>query len=165
MSVVSPGTTRVKKAQRNTNRRSLSFPLDVEEDWPPVAIESLPFDTEEAGFRLLLPPLFVKGLSVGDVITVRERAERVSSWKHKVRSEHSTIWLLRLKRDATRGIKSVLERAHRLGCTSTGLPKFGAYAIDVPPGTSMKSVDAVLVKLDREKVAIAYPSLRHSEST
>jgi hypothetical protein len=52
-----------------------------------------------------------------------------------------------------------------LGCTSTGLPKFGAYAIDVPPGTSMKSVDAVLVKLDREKVAIAYPSLRHSEST
>ena len=56
-----------------TSRRSLSFPLDVEDDWPPVAIESLPFEAEDRGLRLLAPPLFVNGLSVGDVITVRER--------------------------------------------------------------------------------------------
>lgn len=152
------------KGQRKTSRRSLSFPLDVEDDWPPVAIESLPFEAEEGGFRLLVPPLFAKGLSVGDVITVRERVGRVSSWKHKVRSEHSTIWLLRLKRDATRDIKRVLERAHSLGCTSTGVPQFGACAIDVPPAASIESVDAVLAKLDKEKVAIAYPSFRHYES-
>jgi hypothetical protein len=155
----------MKIGQNNTSQRSLSFSLDVEDDWPPVAIESLPFETEDRGFKLLVPPLFVKGLSVGDVITVRERDGRVTSWKHKLRSQHSTIWLLRLKRDATRDIKSILEHLHKLGCTSTGVAQFGAYAIDVPPGTTITSVDAVLAKLDKERVATAYPSFRHSESS
>jgi hypothetical protein len=146
-----------------TNSRSVSFPLDIEDDWPPVAVENLPFDVAEGGLRLLVPPLFVKKLSVGDVITVRQRLGRVSSWKHKVRSGHSTIWLLRLKPDATRDIKLVLERVHALGCKSSRAPRFGSYAIDVPPEISIGSVDAVLGSLDDERVAVAYPSFRHSE--
>jgi hypothetical protein len=155
----------MEKGRRKASGYSLSFPLAVEDDWPPVAIESLPFETEETGFRLLVPPVFVKGLSVDDVITVRERDGRVSSWRHKLRSQHSTIWLLRLKRDATRDIKSVLEKLHKLGCTSTGVARFGVYAIDVPSGTTITRVDSVLAKLDKKRVATAYPSFRHSESS
>lgn len=48
----------------------LKFPLDVEDDWPPVAVEGLPFDVALGGYVATVPPLFVKDLSVGDVIAV-----------------------------------------------------------------------------------------------
>jgi hypothetical protein len=153
----------IKRDAVGMNKRSLSFPLDVEDDWPPVAAENLPFEAVEDGLRLLVAPLFVKRLSVGDVITVRERLGRVTSWKHKHRSRHSTVWLLRLKRDATRDIKRALERAYRLGCKSSNAPRFGSYALDVPPETSIGDIDELLATLDKERVAIAYPSFRHPE--
>jgi hypothetical protein len=47
---------------------SLQFSLDVEGGWPPVGSESLPFIERLEGFELMVPPLFVKDLAVGDVI-------------------------------------------------------------------------------------------------
>lgn len=153
----------MRPKKRDPKRRSVNFPLDVEDDWPPVGIECLPFEEVERGLKLLAPPLFVKKFSVGDVIKVRERLGRVSSWKQTMRSGHSTIWLLRLKRGATREIKSILEHLHELGCKSSSAPQLGAYAIDVPPETPIRRVDAVLAALDRDRVAIAYPSFRHRD--
>lgn len=142
--------------------RSLSFPLDVEDGWPPVAVECLPFEVVRGGLRLLVPPLFVKKLSVGDVIEVKERQGQIESWKAKRPSKQSTIWLLRLRGDQ-RAIKKALEALRDLGCLTTTFEQVGAHSIGVPAEASIERVDGVLATLDRKKVAVAYPSFRHPE--
>jgi hypothetical protein len=66
---------------------SLSFPLQVEDGGPPVATECLPFDQTEDGVCALVPPLFVKDISVGDILSVEKVEEHlVKSWQHVRRS-------------------------------------------------------------------------------
>jgi hypothetical protein len=144
-------------------KRSVSFPLDVVDDWPPVAVECLPFDVVANGLRLTAPPLFVKQLSVGDVIKVRERSGRVTSWKHASRSGQSTLWLLSLKRGGTADIKRILASLHRLGCTTSSVAQLGSHAISVPADLPIEKVDALLARLKPERVAVAFPSFRHRE--
>lgn len=46
----------------------LGFALEIDDGWPPVAVESLPLRVTREGHVVEAPPLFVKDLSVGDVI-------------------------------------------------------------------------------------------------
>ena len=141
---------------------SLRFRLDVENEWPPVGLESLPFRKAAEGFEALVAPLFVKNLSVGDVIDVQLDEEGVvDSWGHLTTSAHTTIWLLRLK--STTAIDEALAKLRALGCNSVSLDSAGCYAIDVPPGVALEDVDIVLSQLDETAVATAYPSMRHPE--
>lgn len=48
----------------------LTFRLDVVDGWPPVAAEGIPCFHDGGAYRIRVPPLFVKGLSAGDVIEV-----------------------------------------------------------------------------------------------
>ncbi|MFT7723423.1 MAG: DUF4265 domain-containing protein [Roseateles sp.] len=141
---------------------SLKFRLDVEDDWPPVALESLPFRKVVSGYETLAAPLFVKDLSVGDVIEAKiDGKSEVESWRHVSRSDHTTVWLLRLKQPNQ--IEEVLAKLRELGCNSVGLDAAGCYAIDVPPTVGIGEVDAVLARLDDAAVATAFPSMRHPE--
>jgi hypothetical protein len=146
--------------RRAPRRVSLTFALDVEDGWPPVAAECLPFDVVPGGVKLLVPPLFIKGLSVGDVIVVEEQDDQIWSWKHRSRSKNSTVWLLAL-RDRAKRIGKAVRRLASMGCTSTS--GLAVTAIDVPPTVSMEELDAVLGTLDPEMTPIAYPSFRHRE--
>ena len=75
----------------------LGFHLEIEDEWPPVAIENLHFKLLNNGYELLTPPLFIKNLSVGDIIDVEIDDNRlVKSWRHVYHSGNSTIWLLRI---------------------------------------------------------------------
>ena len=148
----------------NNGRVSLGFVLDVEDGWPPVAVESLPFTTgliEE--YRLTKPPLFVKDLSVDDVIAVTEfdLEGNVVSWRHVVRSKRTTIWMLRLQQ--TEDIERALSELRTLGCNTVGLDSVGCYSIDVPERLEIEKIDPVLSGLDAECVAVAFPSMRHPE--
>ena len=140
----------------------LQFRLGVEDGWPPVSVEGLPFRITASGYESTTPPLFVKGLSVGDVIAV-ELGENglVESWHHISKSEHSVVWLLRMER--TNQIEKVLEEVRAFGCRTVSLPAAGAHAIDVPESVLIEQVDRILGQLDPEKVAIVYPSFRHPE--
>jgi hypothetical protein len=139
------------------------FDLEVEDGWPPVAVESLPFKIKEDGFRLLNQPLFIKGLSVGDVInaTIDDITKKVSSWDIVSKSNNTTIWLLRMQ--DTKIIESVLVDLRNLGCDTVSLEELGAYSINVPNAIRINDVDVQLGKLDPKCVAVAYPSFRHSE--
>lgn len=140
----------------------LKFPLEVEDDWPPVAIESMPLRKVSAGYQVQAVPLFVKDLSVGDVIAVDLDDENtVESWRHVARSARTTIWLLRLKQP--NGIDAALAKLRHLGCNSVALDAAGCYALDVPESISMESVDAVLGSLESDSVATAFPSMRHPD--
>ncbi len=141
---------------------SLSFALDVEDDWPPFSVESLPFEVQKDGFRLIKPPLFVKELSVDDVIVTNENKEHpLNSWRHIVRSNRTTIWLLRLRE--TDEIDSVLSDLRKLGCNTVGYDSSGCYSIDVPEKVDIAAVDSILTRLDPKCVATAFPSMRHPE--
>lgn len=147
----------------NQRKISLNFPLSVEDDWPPVATESLPFYVVEGGYECRVAPLFVKDLSVGDVISAELGCDQeVLSWRHVYRSLHSTVWLLRLKRPNT--IDAVLAELRRLGCGTVGLDEAGCYAVDVPESIAMETVDKALENLDAGSVATAFPSMRHPDS-
>lgn len=140
----------------------LLFDLPVVDDWPPVSVEGIPCSEEGEGFRIDVAPLFVKDLSVGDVIKATYDSEgRVIKWQHYLKSKRSTIWLLRLAR--TDVIEEVLRELRALDCNTAQLPEFGCYSIDVPEECNISLVDRCLDKFDESCVAIAYPSFRHPD--
>lgn len=141
---------------------SFVFPLEVVDDWPPVASESLLFARCAGGYRALACPLFVKGLSVDDVVDVDLDANQyVSRWRHVSRSRRSTIWILRLA--AENGIEDVLSKLRALGCNTVGVDEFGSYAVDVPESVHLDKVDPILECLDESSAGVAFASLRHEE--
>lgn len=143
--------------------RSLVFPLAVEKGWPPVTSESLPFRICDGRYEALVPPLFVKNLSVGDVISaeVDPISQCVVGWRHVAKSGHSTVWLARLRPSDT--IAQVLAEVRKLGCNTERFEAGGVYSIDVPDSVEMSAVDDVLAGLDRASVAVAFPSMRHDD--
>lgn len=160
-----PRKTTSSRHSKLNDQHHLTFLLDVNDGWPPVGAESFPVRGVGLGFEVLHPPLFIKDMSVGDVIDANLDAEgQVESWRHRTRSEHTTIWLLRLNEAPE--IADVLAKLRALGCfTVGGNLQLGSYAIDVPPTLPIKIVDEVLSGLDAERVAVAFPSFRHIEPT
>ena len=141
---------------------SLDFAFD--DDWPPVAVESLRFSAGIGGYTLLTPPVFVSGLSAGDVIHAELRRDNlVASWQHVKRSDRSTIWLLRLEAGAE--IDQALADLRTLGCNTVGLDAAGCYAVDVPSDVPMGLVDSVLEYLNEDEVAVTFPSIRHPDGS
>jgi len=140
----------------------LQFALVVEEDWPPVGSESLPFEKVAHGYKCCSVPLFVKGLSVDDVIGIEKYSEGfVYEWNHVQRSERTTIWLARLADHPP--IEDCLRNLRLLECNTASAEQLGCYAVDVPASLPIAEVDAWLEALDPEFVAIAFPSMRHPE--
>ncbi len=140
----------------------LSFLLDVVDGWPPVGVECLPVRETPRGHEVLAAPLFVRDVSVGDVLLVeRDDQERVTSFMHAFRSSHSTIWLLRTGPGVD--VEQVLEEVRNVGCSTTALDRLGAYSICVPSNVAMFDVDSVLDRLPEDDLAVAFPSFRHPE--
>lgn len=141
----------------------LRFDLQVEDGWPPVATEVLQCRPVGSGYEVVSIPLFVKDLSVGDVISAQINTNGlVQSWRHTSKSEHSTIWVLRTQSGAP--IEDVLGRLRAIGCNTVGANSIGMYAVDVPPEVDIEGVDKVLESLDGDEAGVAYPSFRHHDS-
>jgi hypothetical protein len=122
----------------------------------------MPFRVADEGYVALVPPLFVKDLSVGDLIEVKlEAGDRVQHWQHVARSGRTTVWLLRMQRSST--IEGVLAKLRALGCNTAALEGAGAYSVDVPESVPIETADSMLAELDSEAVAVAFPSMRHTE--
>lgn len=140
--------------------QELLFDLEIEDGWPPVAVEALPCNVIPGGYRVDAPPLFIKNLSSGDEIRItRSPADHVCEWTHLRKSGRTTIWLLRVAQPDE--VQDVLAELRRLSCNTVQLPEFGCYAIDVPANCDISNVEGVLSKLDSSQVAVAYPAFRH----
>ena len=139
----------------------LSIILKVEDGWPPIAVECLPCTLVEEGARVEAAPLFVKDLSVGDVISVEQDFEgKVVAWEHVSKSNRTTIWLLRTAKSES-DIDGILRALRSIKCNTVQLNEYGCYSIDVPESCPIEEVDALLAKLNQACVGIAYPSFRH----
>lgn len=117
---------------KQAESRTFTFPLDVADDWPPVAAEGLVFEPDAKGWRLLVPPLFVKKLSVGDVLKIVESKGSVRSWSHLIRSKNTTLWLSSKTEAADDIVKVVLERVNKLGCQTVFAESLSSAAVSVP---------------------------------
>jgi len=145
------------------NSSSLAFSLKVEDGWPPVAVENVPFEKTDTGCRILVPPIFVKGISVGDIIEIIKTENReIKTWEHIKKSNRTTIWLRRM-RDSKK-LEFVLSELRDLGCHTVYLESLGSFSVDVPSKVTIESVDVALGKLDKRSTAVAFPSFRHQES-
>lgn len=144
--------------------RTIPFALDVEDGWPPVALESIPCEMVGDAYRILDAPLFIKDLSNGDVITVGNWSDgAVVTWTHIHRSGRTTIWLGKGRPNDK--LDKALHTLRVMGCNTVSSPATGSYAIDVPEEVAITDVDACLASLKGEDIAIAYPSFRHPETT
>lgn len=103
--------------------------------------------------------LFIKEMSVGDLITIQRDSEGdVISWSHLVKSSRSTLWLMAY---GDYSVEGVLDGLKRLGCNVEDLKQFRYFSIDVPEDCSLADLDQCLDGLDEENSALAYPSFRH----
>ena len=127
----------------------LNFALKIKDDWPPVSRECLPCTKIDKGYRIDDTPLFVKGLSVGDIIEVKfNRVHDVIAWKIKERSKRTTIWLLRLKSSYKNEIENTLVQLRLLHCNTGECEQLGCYSVDVPEECDIEFVDEILSTLD-----------------
>jgi hypothetical protein len=141
----------------------VAFDLAVERpDWPPVSVERLWGEKTEVKYeiRLVNTPLFVRGVSQGDLISVRpdnERRELV--FEHlKVESGHSTIRIIFLQRGERVAIE---ERLRESGCTLTSAHAFGnLLAVDIPPHVNYADLrEWLLRKIDSEILEVQEGSI------
>jgi hypothetical protein len=141
----------------------LNFPLTVEDGWPPVGLECLLVNRTALGYEVQAAPLFIRDVSVGDVLSVTFDSEgRVAAYRHEARAKNSTIWLLYLDREKE-NVAPFLVELRSVGCDTTSMDDLGCYAVSVPESTPMESVDAILAQLDQDAVAVAFPSMRHED--
>jgi hypothetical protein len=137
----------------------LTFALEVEDGWPPVAAEGVPLAEEAEGLRVLAPPLFIKDLAVGDYIEVlEETGDQVHRWRSVKKSGHSTIWVMPNKRD----IRRELEELRSLGCGTASFPGDLVCTIDLPPNVAPAELDSRFGPM-APGVAVAYPAWRHQD--
>jgi hypothetical protein len=144
------------------SKTELAFTLSPVDGWPPVSIENLPSINMGDYFQIDSPPLFIKDLSVGDLISVRyDNSGHVYSWKHVQKSERSLLWVLRISQGAD--IELILGRLRSLGCNTVFLRQYGIGSVDVPSDVSIGLVDELIEKIDGNSFAITFSSFRHKD--
>jgi len=144
--------------------RDLYFQLEVDDGWPPVSVEVMSCEEVAGGYRIKSPPIFVKGISVGDVITADPDGEgRVWEWQHLSQSMHTTIWLGRLEGEVQVEIDEILKKLRALHCNIAEIRALGCYAVDVPPQCPIQRIDEALDDVDADRIAVAFPSFRHPD--
>jgi len=137
----------------------LNFLLDIDDGWPPVVKECMECLDRKNGYQIQMPPLFMKDLSVGDVVEVGFDDEGdVVSWFHIERSERSTVWIMG---SSDYSVSEAIEGLKKMGCNIVEFEDYRYFSIDVPAECLVERLDECLNSLDGERVSIAFPSFRH----
>lgn len=140
----------------------LAFLLDVQDEWPPVSVEYLPCNKIEDGYIIRSPPLFIKNISVGDVIFIEQKEKnKIISWGYFSKSNRSTMWVLAQREDVD--IVGYLKGVREFGCNTVLSQDFGIASVDIPDSLPIKEIDKYNELFDDCSLAFAYPSFRHQE--
>jgi hypothetical protein len=138
----------------------LRFALEIEDGWPPVAIEGIWCATEDSVFRAENAPFFIYGLAFGDRFTASP--DSVNGLIHEFSvvapSGHSLIWALPAEPDVFAGFRRELIQT---GCRIEGLQQFSLYAIDVPGEVKADDINPLVDRIERAGVPLAFPVWRH----
>jgi Domain of unknown function (DUF4265) len=114
------------------------FRLEQDEDgYPPEDVESLWGVRRADGVAIDNVPWFVKGVSLGDVVSVVQAPDGAFEFERVVRrSGHSTYRILLLN-PAVHGVERTIEELTAMGLAVE--EDAGLLAVDVPPTVSLDS--------------------------
>ena len=143
--------------------QKLSFALDVEDGWPPVAIEHVWCEKSGAVYELVNAPFFIHGLAFGDKFTAEIDPVNECIFEFTVveSAGHSLVWLLEgdnLKFDEFK------PELLKLGCRVEGFPSFRLNAIDVPASVEPRAISDEMDRLESLGFALAFPVWRHEQN-
>lgn len=140
----------------------LRFPLDVDDGWPPVAVEGLWCARRGTLFELENAPFFLHGLARADRFHAEVGAEDglVLAFRLVEPSGHSLLWVLDQDGVEFAPSKGALLA---LGCSVEGFPRYGLHAVDVPPSVTPAAINALVDDLEERGLALAFPVWRHAD--
>ncbi|MBU0829311.1 MAG: DUF4265 domain-containing protein [Gammaproteobacteria bacterium] len=138
----------------------ISFALDVENGWPPVATEHVWCEKSGAVYELLNAPFFIQGLAFGDKFVAQIDTANGCVFEFTIidSSGHSLVWVLEPENLQFEDFKPALLD---LGCSVEGFPAFKLHAIDIPSSVDTKGVGEAMNRLETRGFAIAFPVWRH----
>lgn len=122
----------------------LDVPLVVENEWPPVDVETLWARSEPGGgFVVESIPVFALDLSRGDTVEAsRDTSGRLRFDRRSRVGHHATFRLIALGDEAA--VARVVERMAQLGVDVVESTFPALWALDVPPSVAQEPVRAAL---------------------
>lgn len=142
-------------------KKDVAFSIEVEDGWPPFSIENLPCTILNKGIQIDAPPLFIKNLSVGDVICTEDALGVVKSWSYIEQSKRTTVWIG--VTDYELDLDVCLDKLMQLSCNIIKMKNYGCYSVDVPETCDINKVDEVLAQFKNDNLFVAFPSFRHMD--
>ncbi|MCV2357318.1 DUF4265 domain-containing protein [Paucibacter sp. B2R-40] len=138
----------------------LRFALDIEDDWPPVATESVWCQRDGDVFELQNAPFFISGLAWGDKFTATPDPVNgcVFDFNLVETSGHSLAWVL--KNDGSDFLRS-RAKLLELGCRVEGFAAYNLWSVDIPPTAAPNEVETQLDHLETQGFAVAVPVWRY----
>lgn len=127
--------------------RRMAFDLEVEENWPPVAVETLWVEcVHGVGFRVDSIPFFVQGIAIDDFVEGRAggagEPDSLLHFSRKVSwGGHSTIQVIMDRDEVTSAVKAELAEA---GCRTEGSPWHSLFGVDIPESGLISVVHGLL---------------------
>jgi len=138
----------------------VSFALDVEDGWPPVAVEHVWCERHDDLYKLVNAPFFIQGLAYGDKFTAVPDSVNGCVFEFTVvePSGHSLVWVLDTE---THAFGPVKHEVLKLGCRVEGFPVFGLHSIDVPLSVDVTMLNDSVASLEARGFSLAFPVWRH----
>jgi hypothetical protein len=133
-----------------------------EDGYPPVAVESLwaAPDSKSSGYVIDNVPFFVRDVTIGDTVRVRE--EDGNHWFDGLvsRSQNSLIRVVFFDRTT---VDEISEQLVALGCSTEFLREHNIMAVSVPFSTNLADVQAFLqAEVSAGRVDFEEPILRQA---
>ena len=157
---MTPHSAAKLQIQDDYGMEKLSFALNIEDDWPPVANENVWCDRAGDVYELLNAPFFIAGLAYRDKFTAKPDAVNGCIFEFQVTeaSGHSLVWLID---NDDLDFKEAKQKLIDLGCSIEGFPTFRLHAIDVPAEVDCAAISATVDHLEKRGFDLAFPVWRH----
>lgn len=138
----------------------VAFALEIEDGWPPAAVEHVWCEKTDSIYQLKNAPFFIRGLALGDKFSAEPDAVNgcIFAFTVKEPSGHSLVWII--EQNALE-LEMVDQELLLLGCSIEGFPAYKLHAVDVPASVEHEAVNAVMDKLESLGFAMAFPVWRH----
>ncbi|MCE3603607.1 DUF4265 domain-containing protein [Massilia sp. P8910] len=138
----------------------ISFALDIQDGWPPVATEHVWCEKSGSIYELQNAPFFIKGLALGDRFSAEpdEVNGCIFEFATIEVSGHSLVWIMEQEGLELEPYKVELIN---LGLGIEIFAQFKHYAIDVPESIDRDAVNVMMDMLQDLGFAMAFPVWRH----
>ena len=133
----------------NQDERKILFRLEKDsDDYPPNDWESLwAIETEKGFYRIDNIPFFVRGISPGDIVSVKKKNGELLFKEVTTFSAHSVLRVIVFDENRIEGLENSMVS---MGCDFEGSHIEGLIAFNIPPHVDFDKVTSYLKKGEDE---------------